>query len=45
MGHYGQPKIYWAKMLPIYNISEDVAKITTNVANNLTDSIYTTKPN
>jgi hypothetical protein len=36
MGLYGQPKIFWAKMLPASNRNPDVAKIATNVAISLT---------
>jgi hypothetical protein len=32
MGLYGQPKMFWAIMLPKINKIKDVAKITTNVA-------------
>ena len=42
MANYGQPKRFWAKMLPKSNKSGGVAKITTKVAINLTVCILAT---
>ncbi len=36
MSLYGQPKMFWAKMLPKSNRNPAVAKIATNVAISLT---------
>jgi hypothetical protein len=42
MVNYGQPKIFWAKMLPTSNKNPAVAKIATKVAINLTVCILVT---